>query len=349
MRRKRSITVTDVAREAGVSQATVSAALHGRGRVGAARRAQVVAVARRLGYEPRVAAQLLRARKTGQLGVVVAAQDSVSAFRREVQRRVVGYFVDQCAARGIRYQIEFHHHTMDDGGGFIPPHQVVSKLVDGTLLVGDVGEPLRQWLAARGDVPWVSIEEPAAYCVLSAADKAVYQAVAWLAELGHRRFAYGGGPERYSQNRLGQEGLRRAAGEFGLRHEEQLFSGEMDAARAEASMAWARGLLARPRPERPTAFICHGESLARAVVHAAAEKGLAAPADLSVVSYGSEAEAAARYPKLTTIENDYAAVTAQAMEMLLARVQGRPVEQPVQWVLPRLVVGATTNLAPVTD
>lgn len=342
--RQSSVTVTDVAREAGVSQATVSAALHGRGRVSAARRDQIIEVAKRLGYEPRVAAQLLRAQKTGQLGVVVAARDSVSAFRHEVQRRVVGHFVDECAARNIRYQIEFHHHAMDESGVFEPPHQVVSKLVDGTLLVGDVGEPLRQWLQERGDFPWVSIEEPARYCVLSATDHAVYQAVRALVDLGHRRFVYCGGPERYSQHRLGQEGMRRAAGDFGLRHEERQFSGELDAARADASIAWAREILARP--QRPTAFVCHGESLARAVVHAAAERGLKVPADLSVVSYGSALEAATRYPRLTTIENDYAAVTKQAIAMLLARVGGRPVEKPVCWVSPRLVEGLTVGPAP---
>jgi len=338
------VTVVDIARKAGVCQATVSAALHGRGRVGAARRRQIEAIARELGYEPRSAAQLLRATKTNQLGIVVAATDAVRAFAREVQRLVMGHFVQQCDLRGVRYVIEFHHHQQDEQGEFVPPHQITSRLVDGTILVGDVGERLRQWLGERSECAWVSIEEEAPLCVLSASEQGTDQAVGQLAELGHRRLAYAGGPERYSQQRLGLEGFLAASRQRSLEYTLGRFAGVVGADVAGECLQWARSLLCQAN--RPTAVVCHGEDLARSVCYAAAELGLKVPADLSVVSYGSAAEAARRYPRLTTIENDYAKVTAQAMDLLHWRMTKQPIEQPVRRVSPRLIEGDTVGAVP---
>lgn len=338
------VTVIDVARHAGVSQATVSAALHGRGRVGEACRRRVEAVARQLGYQPRTAAQLLRAHQTNQLGAVVAATDSLQAFALEVQRLILGHFVQLCAQQEIRYMIEFHHHVQEEQGEFLPPHQVTARMVDGTLLAGDVGGRLRHWLGEQDGFPWVSLEEDAPYCVLSAAEKGLAEATRLLLSLGHRRFAYLGGPERYSQQRLGRQGFLAALAEAETQHLERLFDGTTSAADVAAAVAWSRELLAAP--QRPTAIVCHSESFARAVIHAAAERGLRVPADLSVVSYGSAFEAARRYPLLTTVENDYGAMTAKALSILQHLAAGQDVEPGRRWIPPRLVAGDTVAPPP---
>ena len=340
------VTVTEIAAAAGVSQATVSAALHGRGRVGEACRLRIVALSREMGYEPRVAAQLLRAKHTNQLGMVVASQNSVIAFHQEVQRLTMGYLVEQCDRLGMRYVMEFHHHEQDQATSqFVPPNQITARLVDGTVLLGDVGDPLRQWLRERGNHPWVSIEEPAEFCVLSAADVGVKLAVEMLRGLGHRRVAYCGGAERYSQQRLGQRAFEAMAGEVMKTAVVQLFGHEQNEATVAGIHQWATHLL--QDPTRPTAIICVTEYMARAVIHAAIELGLQVPRDLSVISYGSVLEAERRYPRLTTIENDYADMTAQAMELVLAQIQKQPIEQPRRSVAPRLMPGRTVGPAPV--
>ncbi|MGH7214801.1 MAG: LacI family DNA-binding transcriptional regulator [Tepidisphaeraceae bacterium] len=344
-----SVSVTDIARRVGVAQSTVSAALHGRGRVGRECRDRILATAKALGYEPRVAAQLLRALRTGQLGVIVAATDAPHAFLDEIPRLVVGHFVQACLQKDYRYMIDFHHHAKA-AGHFTPPRLVTAKLVDGTILVGDVGEELRQWLHHRQTHPWVSIEEPADHCVLSAAESGVDEAVRMLAGLGHRVFAYAGGPERYSQHRLGYQGFRQAVRELGFRGEVVAFPGGLTAERAREVLAWARALMSRSiggDNPRPTAFVCHGESISRAVVHAATERGLSVPGDLSVTSYGSVGEATRRYPHLTTIENDYTEMTGIAMQMLWKQIAGEAVPTPCVWVKPRLVPGETTGPAPI--
>lgn len=341
--KKNNVTVVDIARKAGVCQATVSAALHGRGRVGAVRRQQIQAIARELGYEPRPAAQLLRASRTDQLGLILAASNCDSAFVGEMPRLVLAQFVQHCMRRGLRYVIDFHHHSMDEASlEFVPPHPIAGRMVDGSVLVGDVGDALRQWLHARGTHPWVSIEEPADYCVLSAADDGVAAAVRMLLELGHRRLAYCGGPQRYSQQQLGLQAFKSTV--IGLAPAIQEFPPDLTAENIAAVHQWGRDVLRRSR--RPTALVCHGECLARAVIYAAAELGLDVPRDLSVVSYGSVAEAERRYPRLTTIENDYAEITLQAMSLLELQLSKQPIDRPRRRVTPRLIPGNTVAAAP---
>lgn len=343
----RPVSVTEIARKAGVAQSTVSAALHGRGRVGEASRQRILALARELGYEPRLAAQLLRAKSTGQIGLVIAATDSVEAFAGQMAPLVLGHFIKFCTDQRLGYLIEFHHHEQDEAGEFRPPQQVAARMVDGIVVMGDVGDDLRRTLAARTGFPWVSVEEPAPLCVLSASDVAVYEATRDLAAMGHRRLAYAGGPQRYTQQRLGLEGFARAATELGLSTTRQLFRGRLDAETAAHAVrdvvVWARALIRGA--DRPTAFVCHNDTFARAVIHAAIEQGRRVPEDLSVISYGSALEAARTYPRLTTIENDYKEITAQAMVMLQQRLSGKAVAETIRRVKPRLIAGET--VAPV--
>jgi LacI family transcriptional regulator len=327
-----------------VAQSTVSAALHGRGRVGDRSRKRILRIAEELGYQPRVAAQLLRANQTGQLGIIVAATKGVEALAGEIQRSVVGQFVAACLDQNVRFMIDFHHHDQDHDHPLSVPQHVAGRLVDGVLLVGDVGEPLRALIASMKSFPWVSIAEPAEYCVLTSADRAVADAVRMLHGLGHRRIAFLGGPERYAQQRLGLQGFRAAAAECAIASETKTLGGDPTEVVA-AGVAWARELLRRP--VRPTAFICHAEYFARGVIHAATEAGLRVPQDLSVVSYGIRFDAQRRYPHLTTIENDYAEMTAQAMQLLRQRMSSESIEQPVRHVMPRLVPGDTVAAAPV--
>ncbi|MDQ3661090.1 MAG: LacI family transcriptional regulator [Actinomycetota bacterium] len=74
----RHVRIEDVARAAGVSITTVSHALSGKGRLPAARREQVRAVARGLGYSPNPAAKSLASGKTGLVAVVVSAPGNAS-------------------------------------------------------------------------------------------------------------------------------------------------------------------------------------------------------------------------------------------------------------------------------
>ena len=130
---RRAVTLTDVARLAGVSVATASKALNGRSQVRAETRARVVEAAERLAFSPNALAQSLLAGRTGTVGlltsdlegrfsipILLGAEDAFGADRTSV-------FL--CDARGdaIREQ----HHV----------RALLSRRVDGLIVVGARADP----------------------------------------------------------------------------------------------------------------------------------------------------------------------------------------------------------------
>ena len=339
-------TVFDVAKRAGVSHTAVSMALRGSKEIGEEAKQRILKIVDEMDYYPRAAAQLLRSSKSEQLGIIVAASDVASALVGDFTGPILGHLVEICGLRNRKYVIEVCRQDNEPRS----PYQVRSGLVDGSILIGDVGDALRQQLGARKGYAWVSVGEPAKYCVLVDAEKGAYEATRRLVELGHRAVAYVGGPQRYAVHRMALTGFRRAAGECDLRLEEglqwvQTFANPiLDRSSTLETVQWARAVLSRER--RPTAVLCHGETLARSLIHAAAERGLRVPHDLSVISWGSSWGAAINYPCLTTVANDLTAMSQRALDMLERQIGGKPVAEKVCWIAPRLVEGDTLGPVP---
>lgn len=342
------VTIKDLARQAGVSHTAVSKALRGHDDIGPALAARIRRLAEEAQYSPRAAAQHLQAGRTGQLGLVVAIRDARTAFGGPSLGQLLGAVVWESDRAGRRYIIEFM--SPDSQAPFLPPYQVDGQMVDGTILIGDVGDALRNWLATRQGYPWVSVEEPAPYCVLGRMDVGMAVAVAHLHDVGHRRIAYGGGPQQYLTHRLGLKGFARVCQQHGLAVADgwvQHFPIGAGVETVAASYTWARSLL--ERPTRPTAIVCHGDVLARNAILAACEQGLRVPRDLSVVSCGPVSIAHHYHPCLTTVELDYVAMAREAMAMWCDLTDGRPVAEPCRWVATRMVDGNTVGPAPQTS
>ena len=334
-------TVKDVAREAGVSHTTVSLALRGSSRVATERAAAIRKLAKEMDYQPRAAAQLLRGRHTGHVGLLFTG--GVEATEAGFTGPILGQFIKSCESEGVRYHIEFLDPDDGEDGS---PYQFTSGLVDGSLVAGWVNPAVHKWLDLHPEYPWVSVDEPAEYSVTTATDEGVYQALRHLAALGHRRIAYGGGPDEYLTHRLGREGLRRAAADFqstlcdvyttlwpppSRREELQLY------------LDWAQRILSLP--DRPSAIVCHGIHAARAVIHAALLKGIRVPEDLSVIAYGTATDAEKGCPRLSCLEPDFASVVRKALDMLQQRLAGRRIDQQKQTVSPSLVLRDTVASA----
>jgi DNA-binding LacI/PurR family transcriptional regulator len=318
-------------------------ALRGQGEIRPELAARLRRLAAEAGYSPRLAAQHLRAGRTGQVGLVMAMRDARSAFGAPSLSSMLGAVVWECDRARRRYVLEF---TTRDAEAFEPPSQVTGQAVDGTILIGDTGDRLRQWLAAREGFPWISIEEPAPYAVVGRMDTGIAGAVDRLHALGHRLIAYAGGPQEYQTHRLGLEGFERARSGHGLSNAAgwvQHFPISIGAETVALSYAWACSLLERAL--RPTAIVCHGDVLARNAILAASESRLRVPRDLSVISCGPASIAHQYHPRLTTVELDYAAMAREAMAMWCDLTDGRPVAEPCRWVATRMMDGETIGPA----
>jgi DNA-binding LacI/PurR family transcriptional regulator len=344
MRQRTRPTIKDIAAASGVSFQAVSVALRDKPGISEKRRHQIKRLAEELGYYPQASGRLLRAKNTRRIGAIVARSPGDIAFEGWTGL-LLDRFVENCERDRRAYHIEFHHHAEDDAG-FVPPDAVAGGLVDGVILAGDVGQPLRDWLARRG-VPFVSINEPAEHCVIADDGAGMRQAMRYLHAQGHRRIAAAFSSQRYISQRLRLEAFTSTADELGLQIPDfkafaPVFERADGADDADVVLTWASDLLSRA--DRPTAII--GASVH--VLCAAMNLGLRVPEDLSLVAWLLPAQARSVWPALTlsVIHTDFRKVMQQAMVLLDELLAGRTPESPRRVVPAELFVAGSTAPAP---
>lgn len=312
--------------------------MRGSGGVSEARRDEIRRVAAEMGYEPRVAAQLLRGNRTGQLGLLVSGL-TMQASETGFTGPLIGHFVHTCEFLGVPYHIEMCSDSDSDESSFVPPRQLAGRLVDGTIIGGAMSRLLIDWLEKQDRFPWVCIDEPATYSVHNAIGQGIAEAVTYLHGIGHRRIGFTGGPRYYSTHRHGYEGYLKALADLGLPAppENWVMQNGLDGLPVDLNtlVPWFDAMF--ELPHRPTAMIAHGMRTARALIYAAMRRGIQIPEDLSVIAVGSEVDATACLPSLTSIEVDYRSMMQQAVSLLRDLIEGN---KPGQWqysFAPRLV------------
>jgi DNA-binding LacI/PurR family transcriptional regulator len=72
---------------------------------------------------------------------------------------------------------------------------------------------------------------------------------------------------------------------------------------------------------RPTAILCHSDAIARGVIHAVEDAGLAVPADVSVVGFDDNPASRRTHPALTTVRQDVDAKGRAAVRGLSAAIE----------------------------
>ena len=340
------LTIADVAKACKVSPATVSAALHGTGRVGDETRNTIRQVAKSLGYRPRLGAQILRANRTSRIGLILPGKTDGVVMNQDYAWPILQAFTTICHATGITGDIEFFNRS-DEAGRL--PDRLEGGLFDGCLLAGHISANLRKTLTEQNDYPWVSIDEPGPHSVVAATDEGVWLSVQYLAALGHRRIAFCGGPTRYSMHRLAREGFLRGIQDFSLeardswiREDDYLCSEGTDSMLDH--VVWSSDIVSIP--DRPTAIICVGMGAASAISYALITCGLRIPDQVSLIAIGAKRQAMTRYPAVTCIDLDFFQMASVAIQMLRSLLQDEKVVEKTVMVTPKLVPFATTAQAP---
>jgi DNA-binding LacI/PurR family transcriptional regulator len=300
----RRVTLATVAEALGVSAMTVSNAYNRPEKLSPELRERVLATAAALGYPgPHATARSLRRGRTGALGVVLG-ETLPYAFEDPGALEFLRGLARAGADRGVAL------HLVPASGNEGDPALVLDAAVDAFVVFAlPDGHPLAAALVRRG-LP-VVIEggpELPGYPLVGIDERAAAAAAAeHVLDLGHRRLGVVslpiGGRERgdrpiapddrpahrVTRGRL--DGFRTVPAALTAR--EAAFN---DRARGEAA---AGALLDAPEP--PTALLCMTDELAIGALRAAAARGLAVPADVSVVGWDDTPEAARADPPLTTI------------------------------------------------
>ncbi len=286
-------TIRDVARQAGVSTATVSRVLSGSVAARAQTRARVLAAAETLGYRPSAVARSLKLRTTRTLGLLVT--DIQNPYYPEIVRAV------EDAALERNLAVLLCNGADDPGREETYLDLLVDRRVDGIIIASSgLQERHGAWLARRS-VPVVLVNWAAPDSRLPAilGDNRAGGRLATehLLSLGHRRIGHLSAPARNAAaaERLG--GIREAFAEVGL-DPGSLVVAEGDG-RVVGGERAAIELLGR-MPD-VTGIVCYNDLMAIGAVRALRARGRQVAADVSVVGYDDIALSAWVDPPLTTI------------------------------------------------
>jgi DNA-binding LacI/PurR family transcriptional regulator len=314
---QRRVRIDDVARAAGVSITTVSHALSGKGRLPDARREQVKAVARALGYSPNPAARSLASGKTGLMAIVVSAPGNVSIPFTEIDYYVK--LINAATARAIErgYGVVLAPSTAGAESWRRVP-------LDGVIVVDPAkGDAAVRTLRSRG-VPMVFVGRDSTgraddLVVENDRCAATRMVLDHLVDAGasHVAVLTLGTFESFTEDCI--EEYKAWCGQRGAEpvlHAAPVHSTAGPHAFHEA----AQGFL--DRPNRPDGVFCLYERLAVEVLRAARERGVRVPDDLLVASINEMGLAETTQPSLTELEINQDVLGAAAAGLLVDHLEG---------------------------
>ncbi|MDB4908555.1 MAG: regulatory protein LacI [Gemmatimonadetes bacterium] len=319
-------TITDVAREAGVSKATVSAVLNDAGSTSAATRTRVLDAISRLNYRPTQHSRRSRQVEGRSLGLVVKEIDN--PYYAEVA----------LGARACAEKNGYSLVVLSSEGEYAAERRAVellrAKHVEGLIAtpVLDADADLSHFFELkRRNFPFVLLESvrgvPASLVDIDNLD-ASRRAAEHLIDHGHTRLVHFAGPP-YSMHTLERlDGVRRACSAS------HLVFGDADVVWAgahledgyRAGLGYFRNL---PADERPTAVTCYNDLVAVGLCCALRELGLGVPDDVSVVGFDDIPLSAYLHVPLTTVKVPTRRMGEIAADMLITHVQSKT-EVPVQ-------------------
>jgi len=310
--------IRQVAREAGVSVASVSRTLNKPDTVSDALRRRVQAAIERLNYVPDSAARSLSLRRTQVIGAVVPTLD-YSIFARFLEAL-------QHRAREVGYSVVLSTDGFDQDRELEQARTLIGHGVEALMLSGEHHRPELHRLLTSRNIPYVHTDvyspDSDHPCVGYDNKGAAKQAVAHLFSLGHLDFAALVGP-RATNDRMALriEGARAALEERGLTlPESRILERPYSIAKAREGF---RELM--QREPGVTAILCGNDVLAFGVILEAQALGIKVPQDISVVGFDNLEWAAEIDPPLTTIQVPTYDMGIAAADYLIGRLTGMPV------------------------
>lgn len=311
-RQQGRVTVTDVARAAGVSLMTVSRVVNREPNVRPATRDAVETVIAALGYRPNTAARQLAGAAYCRVALLYA--NPSAAYLSE-------FLIGSLAAADVELVVE----RCEVGE---PADAIVARLsshrIDGVVLPPPLCDDaaLRDLLAAA-DMLTVLVATgapPTGAMAVTIDDEAAAAEMTWhLLAFGHRRIGFVRGDFRQTASARRLDGYKKALSNAGLSADPAVI--------VAGDFSYRSGLIAAERllslAEPPTALFASNDDMAAAALAVAHRRGLDVHRDLTVVGFDDTAVATTVWPELTTIRQPVANMARAAVEMLVAAARRR--------------------------
>ncbi|MDH2429544.1 LacI family DNA-binding transcriptional regulator [Sphaerisporangium sp. TRM90804] len=334
--------LSDIAAQAGVSEATVSRVLNGKTGVSASTRQLVLTALDLMGYER---PQRLRQRSNGLIGLVTPELDNpiFPAFAQAIEKSLTqhGYTPVLCTqSPGGAPEDEFTELLLErDVSGIIfvsGLHADTTARMDRYTRLTDRGLPivLVDGYSEHIEAPFISPDDR----------MAARLAVQHLVDLGHQRIGLALGQRRFVPVIRKIEGFTQAMAHLlGVSDCEPLIQHSLFS--VEGGQAAGAALIERGC----TGVVCASDLMALGVIRAARERGLAVPGDVSVVGFDDSPLIAFTDPPLTTVRKPIGPMAVAAVQTLLEEIDGAAPKNAELIFQPELVVRGSTGSGPLVN
>ncbi len=304
----RAVTSVDVARAAGVSQATVSRVFAPASRIAGPMREKVLAAAVALGYTPNAIARGLASQRSGMIGIVMGN------MRNPFYPQVLALFSDRLRRTG-RQVLLFTVRDGENVDDLLP--ELLQYQVDGVVIASaNLSSGMARSCAALGTpvVLFNRVSQDAEVSSVCCENRVGGRLAAdVLAQAGHRRLVFLAGTADTSTNTERLAGFAERCGELRLpapHVEPGAYTHESGFA------AMARLLQAGPPPD---AVFCANDIIALGAIDAVRQAGLVPGQTMSVLGFDDIAPATWPNYRLTTIRQDTGTMVRKAVDILTER------------------------------
>ncbi len=340
---RRSVSIQDIARAAGVSHATVSRALRNSPLISAEVRHTIQQLANEMGYIPNAVAQSLKEQRSNTIGLVVTS--IADPFYGRLTRGVdeVAKQAGMSVFLGVSYNdaaqemavIEsFHRRRVD--GIITASSRLTEEHVEQLVRIGAPIVLINQ--QSEADLKPFHTVEVDSY-------SGARQAVTHLLELGHAAIAYLGAANRPASNRQRKQGFLDALQAAGVAVQEAWIQEAAPERRSYSDdVADGQALMVRALQAGVTAAFCYNDMHAIGALLTCRSLGLHVPGQISLVGFDDVEVAQYMTPPLTTIHQPKLRLGQLAVEMLLNLMEERPVESQVAPV--NLVIRSSAAKSP---
>jgi DNA-binding LacI/PurR family transcriptional regulator len=315
----RHVTISDIARAAGVSKSTVSYALNGKPGVGESMRRRIVELARTMGFRPSSAATALSNARASAVGMVTYSPEMttlgfnlffpnfLAGMEEELGRRDVALLIR--TVPDVAHELAVYERWASDGR------------VDGVVLKDQLVHDPRPAALRRLGLPAVIAGQRSAEGIpaVRADDaEAAATAVRYLAGLGHRRIARVAGVQEHLHTHIRGAAFRRAMAALALD------ATTVNDAATDYAAATRRLLALRPAP---TAILYESANAAIEGMRAATALGVAIPGQLSIIAWDDSPVCKLVSPPLTALHRDVVRFGEQCARRLLVEI-GEELDAP---------------------
>jgi DNA-binding LacI/PurR family transcriptional regulator len=333
---KKNITVYDIAREAGVSPATVSRVLTGNAAVNEEKKKKILEIIEKYNFQPNALARGLFKKETKTIGIILP--DVRNPFFSTIYSMAdnaalkQGYTMMLCNSMS-NSELESKYMT-----------NLLERQVDALIFMGGRINNLNISEEEKKELHIISERKPLilingvvkgvdCYKITTEEDKGIEILVDYLVSLGHKKIGVIGGEENITSTIIKHRAFERAMNRNGIEvNKDWIITGGYSIESGTKLV----NKIARKK-DKPTAVIAINDFVAVGAIRGAKELGLKIPDDISITGFDDTYLSEIVSPQLTTVSHNYEMVGERVVELIINAISKKDIEKEI-WIPTSLVI-----------